>query len=145
MKNNFFGILIAVTIGILAILLSEFIIEFLFGKSFIFASQILDVYILVSIFIIPSVLIGKMLLIENKQKYGLYSVIIGSILNIILNYIFIKNYGVLGAAYATVTARLVSFFIIGIFIKEMRFSLELLYYSLALPYYLVTKRIKLAK
>ena len=45
---------------------------------------------------------------------------VGSVVNIILNYIFIKTYGVIGAALSTSIAHFLTLFVMDFFIKEYR-------------------------
>ena len=44
----------------------------------------------------------------------------GSVVNIILNYIFIKTHGVIGAALSTAIAHFLTLFVMDFFIKEYR-------------------------
>ncbi len=85
------------------------IIMLLAGSDFTKTIPVLELTILFGIFIPYTVLFGIILDSMNKPKINFYFTIGGSILNIISNYIFITNYGLMGAAYGTFTSYAVTF------------------------------------
>ena len=58
--------------------------------------------------------------VSGNQKIILFTSIFSAIINILLNYIFINEFGVLGAAYATVLTQILSLLILNRFFKETR-------------------------
>ncbi|WP_294725987.1 flippase [uncultured Fusobacterium sp.] len=58
--------------------------------------------------------------LKNITKKSFYKTLISLILNIILNSIFIKKYGINGAAIATLITQFTALFVIDFFIKEYR-------------------------
>lgn len=58
--------------------------------------------------------------IKNITKKIFYKTMAGSVVNIILNYIFIKTHGVIGAALSTAIAHFLTLFVMDFFIKEYR-------------------------
>ena len=58
--------------------------------------------------------------IKNITKKIFYKTMTGSMINIVLNYIFIKTYGVIGAALSTAIAHFLTLFVMDFFIKEYR-------------------------
>lgn len=58
--------------------------------------------------------------IKEITKKNFYKTLIGLIINVILNIILIKKYGVLGSAIATLITQWLALFIIDFFIKEYR-------------------------
>ncbi|ETZ25499.1 hypothetical protein HMPREF2085_01909 [Fusobacterium nucleatum 13_3C] len=58
--------------------------------------------------------------IKNITKKIFYKTMTGSMINIVLNYIFIKAYGVIGAALSTAIAHFLTLFVMDFFIKEYR-------------------------
>ncbi len=77
------------------------VLSALFGSKFDEAHAIFRVHVWSGLFISFAVIRSKWLIIEGKQKYEMYSQIIGAVSNIILNLFLIKTYGGLGAAWAT--------------------------------------------
>ena len=57
---------------------------------------------------------------SGNQKIILFTSIFSAIINIFLNFIFIKEFGVLGAAYATVITQILSLLVLNRFFKETR-------------------------
>jgi O-antigen/teichoic acid export membrane protein len=91
----------AIAISLVMSFISQEVILFLFGKSYKDSGNILMIYTWSSIFVFLGVASQKWFITENLQKYTLINTIIGALLNISLNYIFIPLYGGVGSAYAT--------------------------------------------
>jgi O-antigen/teichoic acid export membrane protein len=98
---DFFFVL-SLGVAIISSVWSEDIILLTFGEQYLPASDILTVYIWASIFVFHGCIRGEYLVALNKQVVGLQFRVIGVVINIILNYFLIKEYGTIGAAYATV-------------------------------------------
>ncbi len=88
---------------------AEFIILLLAGPEFHNSIRILQYTIFYGCFIPFAVLFGTILDAMGKPKINFYFTIIGSIINIISNYIFITKFGIIGAAYGTLTSYTVTF------------------------------------
>jgi len=98
---DFFFVL-SLVVAVISSVWSEDIILLTFGEQYLPASDILTVYIWASIFVFHGCIRGGYLVALNKQVVGLQFRVIGVVINIILNYFLIKEYGTIGAAYATV-------------------------------------------
>jgi len=88
--------------------LSNQIISFVYGPEYAPASLAFIILILTTLIIFPGTLIGNYILAYERQKYTAKYVAIASLLNIILNAIFIPNFGIYGAASVTL---IVQFFL----------------------------------
>ncbi len=88
---------------------ASFIISFLAGPEYSESIPVLQLTILFGLFIPFAVLFGTILDAMGKPKINFYFTIVGSIINIISNYLFITNFGVMGAAYGTLTSYTVTF------------------------------------
>lgn len=115
-----FLVIISYILSILVYFLSDYIILFLYGRDFIESSSVLAIHIFSAIFVYLGVSSGRWLIIENKTLSNLYRNIFGLIINIVLNIIFIPKYGIVGAAYASLVAYVVAFYLIDILQKETR-------------------------
>lgn len=95
-------------------------IRFLAGEGFYGAVQAMKIIV---ISIIPIGLTGilgvQVLTAIEKEKYVLYSVIVGSIIDFVLNLLFIPNMGAAGAALATVIAEFLVLALQIIFLKDL--------------------------
>ncbi|MFI3250386.1 MAG: MATE family efflux transporter [Eubacteriales bacterium] len=72
-----------------------------------YAMDYISVYIMGTIFVLISLGLNLFISAQGKAKIAMNSVLIGAIVNIVLDYIFIIqfNFGVKGAAYATIIAQ----------------------------------------
>lgn len=116
---------ILIFISCIISILSYWIILYTFGNGYILAVPILQVMIFKSIGMALAYTSGQIIIIERKQKNVIYRNILGCIVSIGLNVIFIPKYGVIACAYISVLAALISGFLAHIFIPEYR----LLFYS----------------
>lgn len=108
------GVLIAIPIT----LLGDLLITILFGPEFNLASKVLVVYVWSAVFVFLGVARSSWLINENFQKFGMVFMVIGACSNIVLNVWLIPNYGIVGAAWATIFSQgLSSWFLTIIFAK----------------------------
>jgi len=101
-KLYYFLVWTAIGLAIPTTLLSDWIIQVLYGNEFIKSVVILQIYTWASVFVFMSVANNKWLVIENSQKYIFITSILGMGINIVCNMILIPLYGASGAAVATV-------------------------------------------
>jgi len=98
---------LAVAIALPTTFLAPWVIRVLYGDAFLPAAGVLSIHIWAGVFVFLGVASGKWLLTENLQIFSTINTSIGAIINIVLNYILIKNMGINGAAIST----LISYFI----------------------------------
>lgn len=91
------------------------IIKILFGSEYLPAGVLLQVMSLRLFFTNMGTARGMFILVENLYKYSMFTMILGTLTNIILNYMWIGKYGALGAVYATICSFFVTIFLIDIF------------------------------
>ncbi len=97
----------AVAIALPTTFLAPWVIKILYGDAFLPAAGVLSIHIWAGVFVFLGVASGKWLLTENLQIFSTINTSIGAVINIILNYVLIKNMGINGAAIST----LISYFI----------------------------------
>lgn len=116
-------ILVLVSLIIVAVMsvLSDFIIFRLFGSEFERSSIVLKIHIWSTIFVFIGVAGSKWYLIENLQKYLVFQTLLGALVNLILNFLWLRRYGIVGAAYATLVSQIISSFFFDIFFVKTRF------------------------
>lgn len=115
-----FVLLIAVPMVIYFIIYASEGIFLLSGKEY--AGSIVPMQIIMPtlLFIGMTNLLGiQMLVPMGKENLVLYSVIVGSIVDVILNIIFIPQYGTAGAAFGTLVAEIAVWITQLIFMKDM--------------------------
>jgi len=96
---------LAILIAIVILCLSESIIDLLVGQEYAPAASVLSIAIIAGIFTNIGLINNKFFEAENRQIDILYRSLLGVSVNIFLNIILIKKYGVYGAAMATVAAQ----------------------------------------
>lgn len=101
--------LLALPITIVTMLLSKRIIILIYGVEFLYSAHVLSVLIFTLFFIFMSMIMGHMQLAINREKTNTLISLIGAMLNIILNFIFIPVAGPIGAAIATVITEFIYF------------------------------------
>jgi O-antigen/teichoic acid export membrane protein len=110
---------ISLLIAIFVSLTSDWLIKILFGEEYISASPVLKIYIWSGIAVFLGVSVGYYLLAKNLTKLSFYTTLSGMITNVVLNIILIPNFGIKGAAIATLISYSISVLSI-LFFKETR-------------------------
>lgn len=110
--STFMLLIIGIILSIIVYIFREKIL-YLFGASentFKYANEYLSIYILGSIFVLISIGLNTFITTQGKAKTAMFTVLIGAILNIVLDPIFIFkfNMGVSGAALATILSQGIS-------------------------------------
>ena len=120
-KNRFFQLystlssymtLLSYLIVLFIFIFHEILIQITFGESFEESSKIL---MLLSFGMIPmfnAFLRSSYITISGNQKIILYTSLFSAMLNIVLNLLLIKAYGVIGAVYATVFTQTLSLIVL---------------------------------
>lgn len=96
------------------------IIKILYGDAYAVAAGTLRIVIWYTVFAMIGTARGIWILCEKKNKYVWRYLIVGSIVNVILNACLIPYMGITGAALATVFAQFTSAIIAPVFYKETR-------------------------
>lgn len=108
------------------------LVNLLYGDLFESSAMILKIHIWSGIFVFWGVAGGNFFLIENLQKYTIWKSLFGLIVNIILNYLWIPTYGIIGAAVATLISQFCASTFFLVFFRELRPLLRFQLYSLFL-------------
>lgn len=106
---------IAFFIALSTTFLAPYIVNLLYGAAYEGAVNVLVMHVWGGIFVFLGVASSKWIVAENLQVYALQRTIGGAILNIILNYFLIPDYGVNGAAFATLISQIFSALIFDFF------------------------------
>lgn len=91
--------------GLLVILLSTIVIPMLFGEKYIASIHVSNVTVFSSMFACLGGAVTNYLITVRLGYLRLYRAIIGVIVNLILNLIWIPKYGIIGAAYASLVSQ----------------------------------------
>ncbi len=97
---------VAIAIALPTTFLTPLIISLLYGNEFMDAANVLSIHIWAGIFVFLGVASGKWLVSENLLIISFYRTFVGVIINIFLNIVLIKYYGIYGAAIATLVSQM---------------------------------------
>jgi len=126
---------IAIAVAIPITLFGNSLMLFLFGSSYLGSGDVLMVHVWTGVFVALGVAQGKFWVASNLQKKAVLITISCGFLNVVLNYLFIPRYGILGSASATLLSYMLGSLIFPLFIKEaksmMRVSLRAFLFRLS--------------
>jgi O-antigen/teichoic acid export membrane protein len=92
--------------GMLVIALSTFVIPLLFGEKYTASIHVSNITVFSSMFACLGGAVTNYLITIRLGYIRLYRAIIGVIVNLVLNLIWIPKYGIIGAAYASLAAQI---------------------------------------
>ena len=115
-----------------------YIINILFGAEYIESAAILKIHILGGVFVAIGVVGNSWYMAEDLQKMIFSRTVVGSVINVVLNFIIIPKYGVIGSAATTVISFAFSGYILDFFsIKTRKLFLAKTRAIFIAPYWLV--------
>jgi O-antigen/teichoic acid export membrane protein len=100
--------ILAYSVAIPITFTSNQIVTILYGDEFIEAAPILAVHVWTGVFISLGLARTPWIISEGLMRFSAVSSTVGAVINIILNYFLIPNFGAMGASVATVVAQIVS-------------------------------------
>ncbi|WP_346934852.1 flippase [Clostridium sp.] len=107
-------------------------VTILYGKEYIEAVAPLLILVWGSIFSILGVVREIWIICENKNKYLKYFAGMGALMNVILNLLLVKPFGIIGVAIATLISQAVVAVIAPAFFKDVRVSIKHMFKALCL-------------
>lgn len=122
---------IAIGISIPVSFFSAEIINLLYGSKYLSSAPILTIYIWAGAAVFLGVASSQYLVTENLTKISLMRTSLGMIANVILNIIFIPQYGIVGSAVATLISYTLATFSI-IFFKDTSYQFVMMLKSIFL-------------
>lgn len=96
---------LSVAIALPMTFVSTPIVVALFGSAYAESGTVLAIHIWASVFVFLGVASSQWFVAENRQILSFQRTVLGAVINMVLNYLLIPKFGVLGAAYATVLAQ----------------------------------------
>lgn len=131
-KQQFISIVVWISI-ILSIAVSSFsyfLIYYTYGEKYLPAVPVLQILAFKTIGMAFSVSSGQIIIIERIQKWAFIRNILGCIICVILNLIFIPRWGVIGSAWVTLITISFTGFIANLFIPQYHSIFKIQLYSL---------------
>ena len=99
---------IAIIIAIPMTFTSNWLAELVYGDQYGEAGNVLRIHIWAGVFVFLGIAASRWLIVENLQIYYMINCTIGMVMNIILNYVLIKKFGVEGSAWATLISQFIA-------------------------------------
>lgn len=134
--KTMFSVLIysSLFMGILFCIFSKIIVHLLFGLNYLEAAPILCVVVWHTMFSYIGSCRDMWILANGKQNLLWILNLIGALINCLLNYFFIKKFGVIGAAWASVISQFFMYMGLGFVFRPIRRCTQLLLQSLNIEY-----------
>lgn len=98
---SWLAIAIAMTMSVLA----PWVVNLLYGEAFAESATVLAVHVWASVFIFFGYASNVYFTLENRTSRTLYRTVIGAVASVLLNYILIPRFGIVGAAVTTVLSQ----------------------------------------
>ncbi len=123
LANSFLALLvISVIVTLIAFIFKDKLL-YSFGatnENFIYANEYFTIYLIGSIFAIMGLGLNQFIICQGYSKIGMATMIIGAVINVILDpiFIFTLNMGVSGAALATIISQIFSFLFVIYFLSK---------------------------
>lgn len=111
---------LAVGISILLCLISHSLVSVLYGDQFKDAGNILSLYAFSIIFVFLNNGSWQWFINENEQVHASYKLAIGALINIVLNYFWIEEFGIIGAVYSTLVSYFMAAFLLNLFFLKTK-------------------------
>lgn len=111
-------------------ILAQPMIFILYGNEYAASIGVLQVLVWYTLFSYVGAVRNIWVIAENKQKYLWLINVIGAIMNVIMNYTLIPQYGAFGAAIASLMTQFTTNVIMCIILKPYRYSVKLMAESL---------------
>ena len=121
----------AIAVALPITLFSTFIVGILFGHEYLASAPVLTIYIWAGLPVSLGVASSQYLVNENLTKISFSRTFIGMVTNVLLNFIFIPIYGIIGSAFATLISYSLATFSIG-FSKKTFSQLKMMLNSVLL-------------
>ena len=107
-------LLVAAAMALPISLLARPLAEFLFGPEFRDTGPVLSVHVWAGVFVALGIASSQYLVLEDLVRISAQRTLVGAVLNIVLNLLWIPRYGALGCAWAT----LISYAVASIFLFQ---------------------------
>ncbi len=101
-------VLISLLVALPMTFISSPLINLLYGEDYLLAGDVLSIHIWAGVFVALGQSSYYWYLAENKGNLALQRTLLGAIVNVILNLILIPRLGVIGAAYSSLIAQMLS-------------------------------------
>jgi O-antigen/teichoic acid export membrane protein len=132
-------VIMFIVVSVPIFFLGKYIIIKLYGSQYEAAGILLSLFALRLFFTNFGVAKNLFITNENLFRYSLFTAVIGSIINIVLNYLLIPKYASIGAIWAMIASFFVTIFFVDVFFGEVRRNLWLMMKAIISPWKLALR------
>ena len=111
----------AIVISFIFSLSAYWLVHLTYGDKYLAAVPILQIMVWKTVGTALSSSGGQLIIIEKKQKWAVIRNIMGCIACVLLNYLLIPRYGIIGSAWVTIITVFISGFLANILIRPYRY------------------------
>ena len=108
-------------ISAVVMLLSSLIINIIYGNQFTEAIEVMRIFSWQGALIAMGSVAAQIMIIDNTHQIAYLKSIMGGVMNIALNIIWIPKFGIIGAVWASLLAYFISSYVAHLFIKRYRY------------------------
>ncbi|MBI5153132.1 MAG: flippase [Parcubacteria group bacterium] len=112
-------VVVSIGVGVVSFFIAPHIIPLLFGNTYTPSIRVFQILVVSVPFVYISTILGYALLVRNHQSKMVPFLIIGTSVNLLLNFLFIDKLGIEGAAVANVTSQVINF--IGYYVVYIKY------------------------
>ncbi|TFI54043.1 flippase [Mastigocladus laminosus UU774] len=112
--------ILSYAVSFIVSLLSHQIINLMYGNEYAQAGTILIIHIWTGLFVSLGLVSGLWTTAENLMRFAFVATANGAIINVILNYFFIKSYGGVGAAISSLVAQCIASYLSYLLLPQTR-------------------------
>ena len=131
---------LCIGVSAIVVLLARPAVLILYGEEYLESVGVLRIAIWFETFAMIGTARGIWILCENKNKYVKYYLLIGAVVNLLLNSLMIPPFGINGAAFATLITQFVTSLIAPLLFKDTREHTKIVMDAFLLKWLLKSKR-----
>jgi O-antigen/teichoic acid export membrane protein len=126
-RQQFMDIMVwsAVVMALAMSVLAYPVIRLLYGEKYLSAITVLQIMAWKTVFMALSAASGQMIIMENLQRYAVVRNLVGCVVCVMLNYLLIPVWGIIGSAIATVLTMAFSGYISHLFIQPYHYLIPI--------------------
>jgi O-antigen/teichoic acid export membrane protein len=120
--QHLFNLMFIISIGVAIPIsvASPWLIDIFYGEAYQASAKILTLHVWTGVFVSLGVASSNWFLAENLQKFALWKTIAGAIINIVLNFLLIPRFGIIGAAFSTLACQMCASVFFNVLYKKSR-------------------------
>jgi O-antigen/teichoic acid export membrane protein len=132
----------AIGIALSMTFLRDEVVKLIYGEAYEKAGKVLMIHIWTLVFVFLGVAFSHYLLSENLTKVSFYRTFLGAVLNVLLNFLWIPKYGIMGVVVATLVTQFAVNYAYDIFDKQLYNQLKLKTLSIIYPLAIINIKVQ---